>query len=64
LTPRLHLDTLFYDESDTLIHELRAIVGERYLPFEKEDVIVYEQTFYLSGMPEIILVPETSSATV
>jgi hypothetical protein len=28
---------------DTLIHELRAIVGENYLQLEKEDVIVYEQ---------------------
>jgi hypothetical protein len=28
---------------DTLIHELRAIVGENYLLFEKEGVIVYEQ---------------------
>jgi hypothetical protein len=28
---------------DTIIHELRAIVGENYLLLEKEDVIVYEQ---------------------
>jgi hypothetical protein len=28
---------------DTLIHELRTIVGENYLLVEKEGVIVYEQ---------------------
>jgi hypothetical protein len=43
---------------DTLINELRAIVGERYLLFEKEDVIVYEQHGSIfQVMPEIIVVP-------
>ncbi len=28
---------------EELIHALRAIVGDRYVVIEKEDVIVYEQ---------------------
>jgi hypothetical protein len=37
---------------------LRAIVGERYLLFEKEDVIVYEvDGSIFQVMPEIIVVP-------
>jgi glycolate oxidase len=43
---------------DTLIHELRAIVGETYLLLEKEDVIVYEQDGSIfQVMPEIVVVP-------
>lgn len=43
---------------DTLIHELRAIVGEDYLLFEKEDVIVYEQDGSIfQVMPEVVVVP-------
>ncbi|HVH91958.1 MAG TPA: hypothetical protein VM783_11275 [Candidatus Acidoferrum sp.] len=34
---------------DTIIHELRAIVGENYLLLEKEGVIVYEQDGHLSS---------------
>ena len=41
-----------------LIRELRAIVGERYLLTEKEDVIVYEQDGSIfQVMPEIVAVP-------
>jgi glycolate oxidase len=43
---------------DTLIHELRAIVGETYLLVEKEDVIVYEQDGSIfQVMPEVVVVP-------
>jgi len=43
---------------DSLIHELRAIVGENYLLFEKEDVIVYEQDGSIfQVMPEVVVVP-------
>jgi glycolate dehydrogenase FAD-linked subunit len=43
---------------DTLIHELRAIVGENYLLIEKEDVIVYEQDGSIfQVMPEVVVVP-------
>ena len=43
---------------DTLIHELRAIVGENYLLVEKEDVIVYEQDGSIfQVMPEVVVVP-------
>jgi glycolate oxidase len=43
---------------DTLIDELRAIVGETYLLIEKEDVIVYEQDgSILQAMPEIVVLP-------
>jgi glycolate dehydrogenase FAD-linked subunit len=41
-----------------LINELRAIVGERYLLVEKEDVIVYEQDGSIfQVLPEIVVVP-------
>jgi glycolate oxidase subunit GlcD len=43
---------------NSLIQELRAIVGERYLLFEKEDVIVYEQDgSVFQVMPEIVVLP-------
>ena len=43
---------------DTLIHELRAIVGDTYLLLEKEDVIVYEQDGSIfQVMPEVVVVP-------
>jgi glycolate oxidase len=43
---------------DTLIHELRAIIGETYLLVEKEDVIVYEQDGSIfQVMPEVVVVP-------
>ena len=43
---------------DTLIHELRAIVGENYLLLEREDVIVYEQDGSIfQVMPEIVVLP-------
>lgn len=43
---------------DTLIQELRTIVGENYLLIEKEDVIVYEQDGSIfQVMPEIVIVP-------
>jgi glycolate oxidase len=43
---------------ETLIHELREIVGHRYLLIEKEDVIVYEQDgSILKAMPEFVVLP-------
>jgi glycolate oxidase len=43
---------------DILINELRAIVGDAYLLFEKEDVIVYEQDGSIfQVMPEVVVVP-------
>jgi glycolate oxidase len=45
-------------DREALIHELRAIVGEKYLLIEKEDVIVYEQDgSILQAMPEIVALP-------
>ena len=45
-------------DRNTLIHELRAIVGDRYVLVEKEDVIVYEQDGSIfQVMPEIVVVP-------
>jgi glycolate oxidase len=42
----------------SLIDELRGIVGETYLLFEKEDVIVYEQDgSVFQVMPEIVVLP-------
>ena len=41
-----------------LIHALRAIVGDRYVLIEKEDVIVYEQDGSIfQVMPEIVALP-------
>ena len=43
---------------DSLIRELRAIVGDTYLLLEKEDVIVYEQDGSIfQVMPEVVVVP-------
>ncbi len=43
---------------ETLIRELREIVGEEYVLVEKEDVIVYEQDgSILQVMPEIVVLP-------
>ena len=43
---------------NTLIQELRAIVGEPFVLIEKEDVIVYEQDGSIfQVMPEIVVVP-------
>lgn len=43
---------------DTLIYALRAIVGERYVLIEREDVIVYEQDGSIfQVMPEIVVLP-------
>jgi glycolate oxidase len=43
---------------DSLIRELRAIVGDAYLLLEKEDVIVYEQDGSIfQVMPEVVVVP-------
>jgi glycolate oxidase len=43
---------------DSLLHELRRIVGENYLLFEKEDVIVYEQDGSIfQVMPEVVVAP-------
>ncbi len=45
-------------DRNTLIHELRAIVGERFVLIEKEDVIVYEQDGSIfQVMPEIVVLP-------
>ncbi len=44
--------------SSALVHELRAIVGERFVFVQKEDVIVYEQDgSILQAMPEIVALP-------
>src|SRR4030095_1477850 len=43
---------------DTLIDELRTIVGENYVLLQKEDVIVYEQDGSIfQVMPEIVVLP-------
>ena len=43
---------------DNLIRDLRAIVAERYLLVEKEDVVVYEQDGSIfQVMPEIVALP-------
>jgi hypothetical protein len=43
---------------ETLVRDLRAVVGSRYVLIEKEDVIVYEQDGSIfQVMPEIV-VPE------
>jgi glycolate oxidase len=43
---------------DSLISELRAIVGDTYLLLEKEDVIVYEQDGSIfQVLPELVVVP-------
>jgi glycolate oxidase len=43
---------------DTLIRELRTIIGDTYLLLEKEDVIVYEQDGSIfQVMPEVVVVP-------
>jgi len=43
---------------ERLIHELKEIVGDRYVLTEKEDVIVYEQDgSILQVMPEIVVLP-------
>ena len=43
---------------DTLIRELRGIVGDHYVLIEKEDVIVYEQDGSIfQVMPEIVVLP-------
>ena len=43
---------------DHLVNELRAIVGDRYVLREKEDVVVYEQDGSIfQVMPEIVVVP-------
>jgi glycolate oxidase len=45
-------------DRQALIGELRAIVGEKFLLVEKEDVIVYEQDgSILQAMPEIVALP-------
>ena len=43
---------------ETLIRDLRSIVGERYVLIEKEDVVVYEQDGSIfQVMPEIVVLP-------
>ena len=43
---------------DTLVHELRTIVGDSYVLIAKEDVIVYEQDGSIfQVMPEIVVLP-------
>ena len=45
-------------DRENLIRDLRAIVGERYLLVEKEDVVVYEQDGSIfQVMPEIVALP-------
>jgi len=51
-------------DRDTLIRELRAIIGAHYVLVEKEDVIVYEQDDSIfQVMPEIVVVPGNAAAT-
>ena len=50
-------------DRNTLIHELRVIVGELYVLLEKEDVIVYEQDGSIfQVMPEIVVLPDNVDA--
>jgi glycolate oxidase len=43
---------------DTLVSELRDIIGERYVLVEKEDVIVYEQDGSIfQTIPELVVLP-------
>jgi len=43
---------------ETLIRDLRNVVGERYVLIEKEDVVVYEQDGSIfQVMPEIVVLP-------
>jgi glycolate oxidase len=45
-------------DKNNLVRQLCAIVGERYVLFEKEDVIVYEQDGSIfQVMPEIVVLP-------
>ena len=45
-------------DKDHLVRQLCAIVGERYVLVEKEDVIVYEQDGSIfQVMPEIVVLP-------
>jgi len=45
-------------DRENLTRDLRAIVGERYLLIEKEDVVVYEQDGSIfQVMPEIVALP-------
>ncbi len=50
---------------EELIRALRAIVGDRYVLVEKEDVIVYEQDGSIfQVMPEIVVLPATSNKSL
>src|SRR2546427_11260993 len=43
---------------DSLVRELRAIVGDEYVLVEKEDVIVYEQDgSIMQVLPEVVVLP-------
>src|SRR5688500_20361974 len=45
-------------DNNNLVRQLCAIVGERYVLVEKEDVIVYEQDGSIfQVMPEIVVLP-------
>ena len=45
-------------DKNNLVRQLCAIVGERYVLVEKEDVIVYEQDGSIfQVMPEIVVLP-------
>src|SRR3990170_4216296 len=45
-------------DNNNLVRQLCAIVGERYVLVEKEDVVVYEQDGSIfQVMPEIVVVP-------
>src|SRR3989441_9700708 len=43
---------------DSLVRELRAVVGDAYVLVEKEDVIVYEQDgSIMQVLPEVVVLP-------
>src|SRR2546428_11265577 len=43
---------------DSLVRELRAVVGDEYVLVEKEDVIVYEQDgSFMQVLPEVVVLP-------
>src|SRR5256712_4096383 len=46
---------------DSVVRELRQIVGDEYVLVEKEDVIVYEQDgSIMQVLPEVVVLPEST----
>jgi glycolate oxidase len=62
LTPTFALGYAFVVQRQSLIDELRDIVGSPYLLVEKEDVIVYEQDGSIfQVVPEIVVLPANAA---